>query len=150
MFDPGPRADSVVAASDVQTGSLDRRVMRRCVAEQPAILQELLQLLARQVKHRHDQIAAMVTTDSAGRVARQLLYLAERFGITRDAEVHVPVLLRDDELADLVGLSSHTLSEILRDFENRGWVRREPDAAMVLNRPALERLANQSSRHSGC
>lgn len=146
VFDPGPRIDTVVAASDVRTGSLDRRVLRRCVAEQPAILPELLQLLARQLKRRHDQFAAMVTTDIAGRLARQLLYLAERFGTDQGSQTHVSVGVTDDEFADLLGTSSHTLNKTLRDFVNRGWVRREPDGALILDRRALERLANQSPR----
>ena len=145
IFDPGPRTDTVVAASDVQACWLDRATVRRCIAERPELLEELLQLLARQVKRRHDQLAAMVMTDVAGRVARQLLYLAAQFGTEQGSEVYVSVGLADDEFADLVGTSGTTSSGILRDFEDRCWIRRESTALVILDHPALQRLADQSS-----
>ncbi len=145
IFDPGPRTDTVVAASDLQAGYLDRGILRRFIAERPALLQELLQLLARQVKRRHDQLAAMVMTDVTGRVARQLLHLAMQFGTEQGSEMNVSVGLTDDEFADLVGTSGQTLSAILRDLEDRSWIRRESAAIAVVDRPALEQLANQLS-----
>lgn len=139
IFDPGPRVDTAVAASDLHAGCLNRTGLRRYVAERPALLEELLQLLARQVKRRHNQLAAMVLTDIAGRVACQLLSSAEQ-----NNEIHVSVELTDDDFADHVGTSTQTLNEILRDFEDRNWVSRQMAAIAVLDRPALERLADQT------
>jgi|GEM_PF-4407886 len=74
------------------------------------------------------------------------LFAPERFGTDQGAEVHVSVGLADYEFADLVWTSGQTLSEILRDFEDRSWVRRESGAVVVLDRLATQRLADQSSR----
>jgi len=59
--------------------------------------------------------------------------------------VHVSVALTDDEFADLVGSSGQTLSAILRDLEDRSWIRRESAAIALVDRPALQRLASQLS-----
>ena len=84
-------------------------------------------------------LAAMVLTGIVGRVACQLLSLAEQ-----NNEIHVSVQSTDDDFADHVGTSTQTLNKILRDFEDRNWVSRQMAAVAVLDRPALERLADQT------
>jgi CRP/FNR family transcriptional regulator, cyclic AMP receptor protein len=141
VFDPGPRSSSVIAVSGVHAGILDRNTLRRWVTERPAAAEVLLQLLARQVKRRHDQIADLASADAACGVARQILYLASRFGVTvGDGAVVLPVLT-DDEFADLVATTADSVHQVLRDFQSRSWIRIENSTVLVTDRGALESRA---------
>jgi CRP/FNR family transcriptional regulator, cyclic AMP receptor protein len=131
VFDPGPRTSTVLAIDDVDTGWLDRGALRRWVAAEPSAGVALLQLLARQVKRRHDQFAEQRVRDVEVRVARQLLDLAARFGLDRpDGSTSVPHVT-DDELADLVGATSLQVAHVVAGLVDGGVVRIS-DAAVVL------------------
>lgn len=142
VFDPGPRTSTVTALSDVGAGWLDRTILRRCAAQRPAMLQELLRLLARQVKHRHDHWAAALGADPP-RLARVLIHLGARVGTEKDGAVAIPIGLTDDELADLTGIARDESRRLLDDFEGHNWIRREPRAIVLLDRSALEQIARE-------
>jgi CRP/FNR family cyclic AMP-dependent transcriptional regulator len=89
--------------------------LRTYAAESPEIREELLQILARQLKRRESELTDLAGTNVTGRVARQLLHLAARFGTIRDGAVHVTASVTDAELANLTGTSGQTLHRILQN-----------------------------------
>ena len=80
-------------------------------------------------------------SDVPGRVAKQLLELAKRFGDERDDGVHVHHDLTQEELAQLVGASRETVNKALADFAARGWIRLEPRSVTILDTERVERRA---------
>jgi CRP/FNR family transcriptional regulator len=86
-------------------------------------------------------LADLVFTDVPGRVAKQLLDLAERFGQRVEDGVRVHHDLTQEELAQLVGASRETVNKALADFAQRGWLRIEAKAVVIMD---MERLYNRS------
>ena len=78
-------------------------------------------------------VADLVFSDVPGRVAKQLLELAKRFGDRRDDGIHVHHDLTQEELAQLVGASRETVNKALADFAARGWIRLEPRSVTILD-----------------
>jgi CRP/FNR family transcriptional regulator, cyclic AMP receptor protein len=101
----------------------------------------LLQALARRLRRTNDSLADLVFSDVPGRVAKALLDLAERFGVTRDDGLHVTHDLTQEELAQLVGASRETVNKALADFAGRGWLRLEARAVVLLDVERLRRRA---------
>ena len=88
-----------------------------------------------------ERLADLIFTDVPGRVAKNLLQMAGRFG-TRDGGVlRVTHDLTQEELAQLVGASRETVNKALADFAQRGWLRLEARAVILLD---VERLAKRS------
>ncbi len=58
-----------------------------------------------------------------GRVAKQLLQLAQRFGTQEGGALRVTHDLTQEEIAQLVGASRETVNKALADFAHRGWIR---------------------------
>ena len=85
-------------------------------------------------------IQKMVFADVAGRVAKAICELGERFGTKKDDGLHVNHELTQEELAQLVGASRETVNKALADFASRGWVKLEPRAVIVLD---YERLVKR-------
>ena len=123
IFDPGPRTSSATAITDVHAVSMDRDALRVWISDRPAIAQQLLRVLARRLRRTNDNLADLIFTDVPGRVARQLLYLAQRFGIREDGALRVTHDLTQEEIAQLVGASRETVNKALADFAQRGWIR---------------------------
>ena len=86
-------------------------------------------------------VADLVFSDVPGRVAKQLLELAQRFGDRRDDGMHVHHDLTQEELAQLVGASRETVNKALADFAARGWIRLEPRSVTILDVERVERRA---------
>ena len=76
-----------------------------------------------------------------GRVAKNLLQMAGRFG-TRDGGVlRVTHDLTQEELAQLVGASRETVNKALADFAHRGWLRLEGKSVLISDSERLARRA---------
>ena len=82
-----------------------------------------------------------IFTDVPGRVAKNLLQMAGRFG-TRDGGVlRVTHDLTQEEIAQLVGASRETVNKALADFASRGWLRLDGKSIIILDPERLARRA---------
>ncbi len=141
VFDPGPRSCTATALSDVRTVWLDRATLRAWMARWPAIAEQLLGALTRRLIQTEDQLIDLVSTDVAGRVARQLLLLARRFGTHTGEVLRVAHELSQDELAQLIGADRVSVNKALRNFASRGWILVEGKSVLILDPAALARRA---------
>jgi CRP/FNR family transcriptional regulator, cyclic AMP receptor protein len=123
MYDPGPHTVSATAATDVCVAAITRDVLHAWIVGCPVVAEQLLRLLARRLRHTDDQIADLTLSDVGARLAKQLLYLAQRFGSREDGCVRVNHDLTQAEIASLVGASRITVNKVLADFAHRGWIR---------------------------
>lgn len=80
IFDPGPRTSSATTITEVRAVSMDRDALRAWIADRPEIAEQLLRVLARRLRRTNNNLADLIFTDVPGRVAKQLLQLAQRFG----------------------------------------------------------------------
>ncbi len=81
IFDPGPpRTSSATTVTEVRAVSMDRDALRAWIKDRPEIAEQLLRVLARRLRRTNNNLADLIFTDVPGRVAKQLLQLAQRFG----------------------------------------------------------------------
>jgi CRP-like cAMP-binding protein len=102
---------------------MDRDVLRAWSADHPEIAERLLRVLARRLRRTDDDLSDLIFTDMAGRVAKQLPRLAQRFGTQEDGAMRVDHDLTQVEIAQLVGAAHETVNKVLTDFTQRGWIR---------------------------
>lgn len=140
LFDPGPRTSTVTTLTEVQAARMDRRALRAWIAAYPEVAQQLLRVLARRLRRTNDTLCDLIFTDVPGRVAKQLLDLASRFGTTTGQTLSVDLNLTQEELAQLVGSSRETINKALSDFTQRGWIRQQGNRLSIL---APQQLAHR-------
>jgi len=141
VFDPGPRTSSAITITAVQAVSMERAALRAWIAERPQIAEQLLRVPARRLCRTNNNLADLILTDVPGRVAKQLLALAQRFGTQEDAGLRVTHDLTQLEIAQLVGASRETVNKALADFAHRGWIRLEGKSVLISD---SERLAHRA------
>jgi CRP/FNR family transcriptional regulator, cyclic AMP receptor protein len=141
LFDPGPRMSTAVAVTDVRLARLPKNALRIWIDERPAIAEQLLRVLARRLRRTNTMLADLIFTDVPGRVAKQLLQLASRFGTPEGGHTRVTHDLTQEELAQLVGASRETVNKALADFAQRGWLRLEGKSVVILDRDRLAKRA---------
>jgi CRP-like cAMP-binding protein len=141
VFDPGPRTSTATALNEVCVAPTDGATVRAWIADHPQVADRLLRVLARRLRRTDDILSDMIFTDVAGRLAKQLLQLAQRFGVQEDGAMRVDHGLTQEELAQLVGSSRETVNKALSDFAHRGWIRLEGKSVLIAESEHLARRA---------
>jgi CRP-like cAMP-binding protein len=138
IFDPGPRTSGATTITEVRAVSMDRDALRAWIKHRPEIAVRLLRVLARQLRRTNDDLADLIFTDVPGRVAKQLLRLARRFGSREGDELRVTHDLTQEEIAQLVGASREAVNKTLADFARRDWIRLEGKSVLISDPDALQ------------
>jgi len=141
LFDPGPRTMTATAVAETQVLGLGNDSLTGLLSGRPEVAKSLLAALAKRLRRTNAQLADLVFTDVPGRVAKALLDLSVRFGRPADGGILVSHELTQEELAQLVGASRETVNKALADFANRGWLRLEARAVLLLDVERLQRRA---------
>lgn len=142
IFDPGPRTSSATTITEVRAVSMDRETVRAWIANRPETAERLLRVLARQVRRTTNDLSDLIFTDVPGRVAKQLLQLARRFGTQEHGGLRVTHDLTQEEIAQLVGASRETVNKTLSDFAHRGWIRLDGKSVLISDTERLARRAH--------
>jgi len=108
LFDPRPRTSSASAVTDATLVALKQEALMTWLRERPEVALHMLRALAQRLRRANDVTADLVFTDVPGRVAKNLLDLADRFGTQETDGLHVHHDLTQEELAQLVGASRET------------------------------------------
>lgn len=108
-------------------------------AADPLWWRHLGQLLAEKVRALFSGLDDLTQHDASARVARRLLAMAQGHGMLADGAAQRTVAVNQAQLGAMLALSRQTVSEVLRDFEARGWVRRGYRVVELLDWPALQR-----------
>jgi len=125
LFDPRPRTSSASAVTDATLAALKHEALTPWLREQPEVSLHMLRALAQRLRRANDVTADLVFTDVPGRVAKNLLDLAERFG----------------NHAQLVGASRETVNKALADFAARGWLQISARSVLILDAERLRKRA---------
>jgi CRP/FNR family transcriptional regulator, cyclic AMP receptor protein len=139
-LDAGPRTASAATITAVRAASMDRDAIHAWITNCPESAEQLLRLLARQLRRNDTDLTELISTDGPGRVARQLLALAARFGTYEDGELRVTPDLTQEEIAQMIGSSRETVNKTLASFANRGWIRIDGKSVLICE---PERLAQR-------
>lgn len=141
LVDNLTRSASVSTLEECTLAWLDRASFWRQMSSNQQLTQNMVTLLSRRLRLANTRIQANATLDAEGRVALQLLALAQEFGEPdADGGTRIPVRLAQNELAALVGASRVRVNQIMVDYKRRGYVRVDNDLRITLLDPeALRR-----------
>jgi CRP/FNR family transcriptional regulator, cyclic AMP receptor protein len=139
IFDPGPRASTATTITEVRAVSIDRDALRAWIVDRPEIARQLLRVLARRLRRTDNDLADLFFADVAGRVAKQLLRLAQRFGTQEDGALRVTHDLTQEEIGQLVGASRDSVNKALVDFAHRGWIQLDDKSVLICDCESLAR-----------
>ena len=112
--------------------------LRRLIERYPIIGVNVIRHLSKRLQAAERELEAMAYQRVDQRLARKLLDLAQRFGVSTERGTIIEARLTQQELAEMIGTTRETLAHTLADFRRRGLL--ETEHHQVLIRDA-ERLA---------
>ncbi len=138
LLDGGPRSATAEAVERSTLLVVSRAELLRLLSSEEHVAEALLRLLGAIVRRTTRQVTDLVFLSLRGRVARQLLLLADGNGsgtLTRQ--------VTQGELATMVGGARQTVNQVLKSLEARGYIRGAGRVFQILDPEQLRRLASQ-------
>lgn len=140
------RSASVFTLEESRLVWMDRASFLQILHDMPAVSLNLVRILSRRLRAANELIASLVNLDVNGRVARQILALAEEYGEPSDdgSQTYVPLSLTQAALADIIGASRVRVNQVLVDYRHRGYIAvDEAHHVTVRDEAALRRRVHQ-------
>jgi CRP-like cAMP-binding protein len=133
LFDGCSRTASAIAVTDCELLSIDRRHFLPMVREQPDVAIKLIEILCARLRRSSEQYEDIMFLNLRARVAKLLLRLAEEVG----GPLPRKVLVTQQEMSQMAGLSRESINKQLRAWAQAKWVRLERGGVVVLRPEAL-------------
>lgn len=142
--DGAPRGASVAALEPVVALVLPVAAFLEFLRDHAAAAIVLLQMIVDRLRDSDRKRVEFAAYDTAARVARRLVELAERFGEPDAHGVRITVALSQDELAGWVGASREAVAKALRALRERGHLTTGRRTMTVLDMEGLRRRGGGS------
>jgi CRP-like cAMP-binding protein len=138
-----PRASaSVLALSEVEVCRFDRDPFMAKVGRDPPLLMDLWRNCALQVRRLRDLVSALGRQSAEARLAALILSLHARLiALGRASESEMPFPFRQQDLADVLGLTQVHVGRTLKLLKERRAAETTGDTLTLLSLPALQKLA---------
>jgi CRP/FNR family cyclic AMP-dependent transcriptional regulator len=107
------------------------------------VARNLVKILSARVRLSDQMIQALATLDVNGRVARQLLAFAEKYGHEKDEVTQIRIVLTQSDIADLVGASRKRVNQAMVLFKERGLIDTDAEGRIsIRDRAGLARYCD--------
>jgi CRP/FNR family cyclic AMP-dependent transcriptional regulator len=114
LLDGTGRSANVLALEDTSLLWMDRDAFEECLRNMPGVTANMMRILCNRLRYAGQQIQALASMNVQGRVARQILDFAQRYGkVTPEGDVLIPIRLTQSDLASLVGASRERVNKII-------------------------------------
>lgn len=123
---------------DSRIYQIGREAFQGLIRENPDFGLRLIQIIGVRLKQAQARIEDLVFRQVPSRVARLLISLAESHGKVTPNGIRVEFPLTHQEIADMVGSSRVTVTQILNKFRSSNWIEIESKRVTIHNLDALE------------
>jgi CRP-like cAMP-binding protein len=119
----GPRLVDAEACTDSSIRCIPSEHFQAFLRSHPRASLELVNLLLCRVYVLCDGILNLSAENADRRLSRLLLQLRHRYGRIEGDEICLDIALTQQEMADMIGTSRQTVSELLNEMKARGEIR---------------------------
>ena len=143
LIDSIGRSASAVTLENSLMLWMDKTTFNYMLDNFPPVARNLVKILSARVRLSDQLIQALATLDVNGRVARQLLAFAEKYGHEKDGVTQIRIALTQGDIADLVGASRKRVNQAMVLFKEQGMIDTDADGRVKIhNRDGLARFCN--------
>jgi CRP/FNR family transcriptional regulator, cyclic AMP receptor protein len=138
LIDSAGRSASAIALEDSLLLWMDKAAFQEALRALPTVAQNLVRILSARVRLANELIQALAALDVYGRVARQLLAFADKYGRSEGEAVLIPISLTQGDIADLVGASRKRVNQVMVFFREQEFISATTTGKIVVqNRAGL-------------
>jgi len=122
-LDQNGRSANVITIEETKVLWMRQDDFKEALLTMPILAQNLIHVLSSRLRSSTNQIQALAALDVGGRVARQILAFADRYGVQgADGQVVIPIRLTQNDLAGLVGASRKRVNQASVELKRCGCI----------------------------
>jgi CRP/FNR family cyclic AMP-dependent transcriptional regulator len=115
--------------------------LHRLIERYPVIGLNIIRHLSRRLQAAERELEAMAYQRVDQRLARRLLDLAQRFGVSTERGTLIEARLTQQELAEMIGTTRETLAHTMSDFRRRGLLDSANQSVVIRDAERLTEVA---------
>ena len=132
LIDSVGRSASAVTLENSLMLWMDKFTFNHMLENFPPVARNLVKILSARVRLSDQLIQALATLDVNGRVARQLLAFAEKYGYPKDGATQIRIVLTQSDIADLVGASRKRVNQTMVLLKERGLIDTDAEGRIAI------------------
>lgn len=136
LVDSAGRSANVMTMERCTFLWMDRATFQDLLRNVSEFAQNLVRLLSSRLRMANEQIQSLSSLDVAGRLARQILAFAERYGQPSEEGTRIGLRLTQTDLAELVGASRERVNQVMVDFRQKGFLSVDSAHHVLVHQPA--------------
>jgi CRP/FNR family transcriptional regulator, cyclic AMP receptor protein len=141
LLDGAPRSATAIALEATETLAMSRGSFATLIDGESPFRWRVMSGIAQRIRRVTDQLAEVHFLDLSGRLALQLVRLAEESAPGQAVDIELPGTLTQSDLAAMVGGTRQRINQILSDFVEQGLVRHDDGRVAI---PDLQRLRDRA------
>jgi CRP-like cAMP-binding protein len=118
--------------------TLNKRDVQDVLLSDPRVSRRLLELVSHRLEDTEKKLAEFAFKNVPQRLASLLLQLAHGAPRANDGGVSLPVRYTHQQLAEMIGTYRETVTKVLNDFRQQGWIRIDHGRILLVDVVALE------------
>lgn len=146
VVDNKPRSATAITMLPATLWLIPQPLLEELIYTYPSVARAVIDLLASRVRTAASHVEALIFQDVLGRLAFELLTLAERHGRPTPEGLHIDLPLTQAELATIVGTTRESINKALMVLRARAWVDVDGTRFTVLDAEALRRMVEERGR----
>src|SRR5215212_7433629 len=132
LIDSVGRSASAVTLESSLMLWMDKVTFSYMLENFPPVARNLVKILSARVRLSDQLIQALATLDVNGRVARQLLAFAEKYGREKDGATQIRIVLTQSDIADLVGASRKRVNQTMVLLKEQGFIDTDAEGRIAI------------------
>lgn len=141
LFDGLPRSHDTHASGPTELLLIPRKGFQQMLDRRPELYPLFMRLLCRRIRISFAMLEDSALLPLPSRLAKRLLMHAHNYGQTDDEGGHPSVQLSQESLGLMLNSSRQSINKLLKRLETAGWLKIRYGQIVILDEPALTRLA---------
>lgn len=138
LVDPKRSSANVLTRQETTLLWMDRKSFLRCLDMCPGLCRNLARELSDRLRSATERIQSFATLDVTGRVALQILDLAERYGHPVPGEgILIPLPVTQGEVAEMVAATRERVNQIMVRLKRASVFSVDPTHQITVHRPEV-------------
>lgn len=144
LLDGMARTADAFATMQTELITIARRDLMTLLEREPRLAIHLLKLVCQRVRRTSEQVEDSALLAVPGRLAKQLLSMADLNGEAVSGGIRVRLQPSQSELGQMLGISRVCINKHLQRWRRKGWIGLTRGHVVVCNREALHGLVDAS------
>lgn len=139
QMDPVNNSAQATAKTDCSIYTIENQVFFECMHNYSVIADNVCTIMAKKIRLLTGQIEMLSFFDANSRVCEMLTYLSEKYGILQDEGNLIDMRFTHQELADMVGASRVTVTNIMNSLTADGIIKKVRGKYLIVDKDNLRR-----------